>query len=148
MSYGPGWIILGALVGAAGAIVAQIVNNWFTKGREHARLKIESFERFRREFTEDENLRRIDHKKEPLTDEEIDDYIGFFEEVGLYYDRDLVDVDLVDEIMGNSITDAYDDQHIRESIYKTRAAERDNTYFIYFEQLAQELLRRKRERTK
>jgi hypothetical protein len=100
MGNGPAWVILGALVGAAGAIVAQIVNDRLSKGRERERLRVESFENFRREFTGDKELQRIDQKDEPLTDEEIDYYLGFFEEIGIYVERDLVDVDLVDEIMG------------------------------------------------
>jgi hypothetical protein len=114
--------------------------------RERKRFQIQSFERFRRELTEDENLRRIGSKKEPLTDSEIDDYLGFFEEVGIYFAWDLVDVRLVDEIMGDEIVNAWNDYHIRESIGAIRAAEDDPTYFKYFEQLARHLKRLKEKR--
>jgi hypothetical protein len=93
------------------------------------RLKIESFERV--ENLLKTNLRRIDNKKEPLTDEEIDDYIGFFEEVGLYHHGDLVDIDLVNEILGDSITTAYDDSHIRESILQNQSRrERQHVFHL------------------
>ncbi len=106
--------LVGAIVGAATAIAAQFLGDRLATKRELLRFQIQSFERFRREFSEDENLRQISIKKEPLTDDEIDDYLGFFEEIGLYFHRNLVDVELVDEILGDSIIDAWEDQHIRK----------------------------------
>ncbi|HLW71380.1 MAG TPA: hypothetical protein VKS22_12245 [Candidatus Binataceae bacterium] len=75
----------GALVGATAAIAAQFVANGLATERELRRFKIQAFERFRKEFSEDQNLRRISIKKEKLTDDEIGDYIGFFEEIGLSF---------------------------------------------------------------
>jgi hypothetical protein len=118
-----------------------------TSGRERRRFKIEAFERFRREFSEDEELRRISVKKEPLTDDEIDDYVGFFEEIGLYFERDLVDVELVDEILGDAIIDAYEDDQIMKSVGAVRGEERDSAYFEHFEALAKYLIERKKRRT-
>ena len=117
---GPGWIILSAAVGASGAIVAQIVSQFLVTRRESRRFKIEAFERFRREFAEDPELRRIGTKKEPLADDEVDEYIGFFEEIGLYYKRGLVDIELVDEILGDAIIQAYQDDGIMRSIGAAR----------------------------
>ena len=79
----PSWTIVlsglvGAVVGATAAIVAQFLANRLAFKRGLLRFQIQSFERFRTEFTEDENLRRISIKKEPLSDDEIDDYLGFF----------------------------------------------------------------------
>src|SRR5271169_1316357 len=79
--------LVGAIVGASAAITAQFVSHRLASKRELIRFQIQSFERFRREFSEDENLRQISIKKEPLTDDEIDDYLGFFEEIGLYFHR-------------------------------------------------------------
>src|ERR1700691_2332342 len=132
--------LVGAMVGAAAAITAQFVSHRLATRRKLLRFKIHSFERFRREFSEDENLRQISIKKEPLTDDEIDDYLGFFEEIGLYFHRDLVDVELVDEILGYSIIYAWEDENIRKAIGSVRGAEDDPTYFRYFEQLAKHLI--------
>jgi hypothetical protein len=140
--------LVGAIVGAATAIAAQFLAHQLTTKRELLRFKIQSFERFRREFSEDENLRQISIKKEPLTDDEIDDYLGFFEEIGLYFHRDLVDVELVDEILGDSIIGAWEDENIRKAIGSVRGAEDDPTYFRYFEQLAKHLIEMRDERTR
>jgi len=60
--YGPAWIILAALAGAAGALVAQFVANRLTHGRELMRFRIDSFERFRSELWEDAELKVIRRK--------------------------------------------------------------------------------------
>jgi hypothetical protein len=140
--------LVGAIVGASAAITAQFVSHRLASKRELIRFQIQSFERFRREFSEDENLRQISIKKEPLTDDEIDDYLGFFEEIGLYFHRNLVDVELVDEILGDSIIDAWEDEHIRKAIGAIRGAEDDRTYFLYFERLAKHLISMRDERIK
>ena len=138
--------LIGALVGAFAALASQFVAHRLAEKRERKRFKIESFERFRTEFSEDENLRRISVKKGRLTDDEIDEYIGFFEEIGLYFARDLVDIELVDEILGDAIVDAWDNEDIRSSIGSIRGGEDDPSYFKYFEDLARHLKRRKEER--
>ncbi len=140
--------LIGALVGALAALASQFLADHLAEGRERKRFQIQSFERFRREFSEDENLRRISVKKEPLTDDEIDDYIGFFEEIGLYFARDLVDIELVDEILGDAILDAWDNEHIRSSIGSIRGGEDDSSYFKYFKLLARHLKRLKEQRAK
>jgi hypothetical protein len=140
--------LVGAIVGAAAAITSQFVAHRLANKRELLRFQIQSFERFRREFSEDENLRQISIKKEPLSDDEIDDYLGFFEEIGLYFHRELVDVELVDEILGDSIIDAWEDEHIRKAIGSVRGAEDDPTYFVYFERLAKHLIEMREKRIK
>ena len=147
----PSWTIVlsglvGAVVGATAAIVAQFLANRLAFKRELLRFQIQAFERFRTEFTEDENLRRISIKKEPLTDDEIDDYLGFFEEIGLYFRRSLVDIELVDEILGDAIISAWEDDSIRKSVGAIRGGEDDPTYFEYFEQLAKHLINRRQRR--
>jgi len=95
-------LLASALVGAFGAIAAQIVAQLLARGREGRRFALESFQRFRSEFDEDAELRRIDAKEESLTDEETERILGFFEEVGLYADKGLVDEEMVDEILGTT----------------------------------------------
>ena len=137
---------VGALVGAGAALLSQFVAHYLTEGRERKRFQVQSFERFLREFREDENLNRISLKDEPLTDDEIDDYVGFFEEIGIYWNRGLVDIDLVDEILGDYITEAWEDEKIRKSVYASRGGEDDSTYFRYFEALARHLISLKEKR--
>ena len=138
--------LVGALIGAATALASQFLAHQLAERRERRRFQIESFERFRTEFSEDENLRRISVKKEPLTEDEIDEYLGFFEEIGLYFSRGLVDIELVDEILGDSIIAAWEDDHIRTSVGAIRGGEDDPTYFLYFERLAKHLLELRKSR--
>jgi len=138
--------LLGAVLAASAALASQFLAHHLADKRERKRFQIQSFERFRREFSEDQNLRRISVKDEDLTDDEIDDYVGFFEEIGIYFNRDLVDIELVDEILGDYITEAWEDETIRKSIFASRGGEDDSTYFKYFEALARHLLDRKRKR--
>jgi hypothetical protein len=129
-------------------VAVAIFGASFGRKRELKRFQIQSFERFRREFTEDPNLRRLSEKNEQdLTDEEIDDYVGFFEEIGLYFHRGLVDVELVDEILGDYVMDAWEEPKIREAIGAVRGGEDDPSYFKHFEALARHLLKLKKQRT-
>ncbi len=138
--------LLGAVLAATAALASQFLAHYLAERRERKRFQIQSFERFRREFSEDQNLRRISVKEGKLTDDEIDDYIGFFEEIGIYFVRDLVDIELVDEILGNYITEAWEDEEIRKSIFASRGGEDDSTYFKYFEALARHLVALKAKR--
>jgi len=99
-------------VGELGAIGAQVVSHFLTRRRDEKRFRIESFERLRREYDANEELRRISQKDEPLTDRETERILGFFEEVGLYWDRNLIDRQLVDEILGDEIIDCFEDDAI------------------------------------
>ena len=56
--------LVGAIVGAVTALAAQFLGHNLATKRELLRFQIQSFERFRREFSEDQNLRRISIKKE------------------------------------------------------------------------------------
>ena len=145
---GPGWIILAAAVGVAGALISQFVADWLTRGRELRRFRVESFERFRSELSEDEKLRVISnkHTKQPLTDGEMQDYLGFWEEVGIYHANRIIDEELLDEILGDYITDCYNDGEMRKFIAAFRAEERDDTYYEFFEKLARSLLERRAKR--
>jgi hypothetical protein len=132
---------IGGFVGAVGAISAQIVGHFLTRRRDEKRFRIESFERLRREHDADEELRRISQKDEPLTDSETERILGFFEEVGLYWERNLIDRELVDEILGDEIIDCFEDDAIMKYVGSVRGEERDPTYWEYFERLAREIIR-------
>jgi hypothetical protein len=65
-----------------------------------------------------------------LTEEEIDRYVDFFEDIGLYVSRNLVDIDLLDESFGDYIREAYQDDAIMKSPLPSRlpkARERADT---------------------
>jgi hypothetical protein len=127
----PFWLIASALIGAAAALMSQYVAHLFNRRRENMRFGIQAFEKFRGEFTGDEELRRISKKyyddKAELTEEEIERYIDFFEDIGLYRYKRLIDIELVDESLGDFIMECYADDNVRKYIYATRGAESDNS---------------------
>jgi len=143
--YGPAWIILAALVGVAGALASQFVANRLTRGRELTRFRIDSFERFRSELWEDADLKviRRKHGKQPLTHEQKQDYLGFWEELGIYDSKGIVDEDLLDQILGDYIVDCYNDTELRKYIAETRVLEHDDTYYVFFDKLARKLVKKK-----
>jgi hypothetical protein len=143
---GPIWILLAALLGVVGALFAQWLADKLTRNRELRRFRIESFERFRSELWEDADLKviRRKHTKEPLTNEQIQDYVGFWEEVGIYQNKGIIDEELLDEILGDYIIDCYNDVEIRKVIAEIRTDEHDDSYYEYFEKLARILMARRR----
>jgi hypothetical protein len=150
--YGPYWILLSGLIGgmfgAAAAIIAQFVGDSLARKRELTRFQIQSFERFRREFSESAGLQSIasKHPEERLENKEIEDYLGFFEEIGLYAYRGLVDIELVDSVLGDYMIDCYEDKDIMDFIRDVRIEERDPSYFEFFERLAVKLVTDRNER--
>ncbi len=140
--------LVGALLGATAAILSQFVADWLARKRELGGFRVQSFERFRREFSEDPTLRAIATKyyDNRLENKEIEDYLGFFEEIGIYADRNLVDVELVDLILGDHITECYEDRDIMDFVRNVRHEEGDSTYFEFFEKLAAKLVAERNQR--
>jgi hypothetical protein len=140
--------LIGAIVGATAAILSQLLADRLARERELGRFRVQSFERFRREFSEDATLKAIYNKypDQRLTNKEIEDYLGFFEEIGIYAQRSLVDVDLVDLILGDYIIECYEEHDIMDRVRSLRIAEGDNSYFEFFEKLAARLVTIRNER--
>src|SRR5690348_8916020 len=108
----PFWLIVSAVIGAGAALLSQLLAHLLNRGRENRRFRLESYRQFRTEFVEDQELRTISKKyyaesEGILTDEEIERYVDFFEDMGLYVARNLVDLDLIDESFGDYVIDAY-----------------------------------------
>jgi hypothetical protein len=130
----------------SGLFAGAVINQWLDYRRERRWFRIASFERFRKELTQDPNLRRIELmiSKEAdaegrgalVTTDEIHEYAGFFEEIGIYFKRDLVDIVLVDEIMGDEILSLY--TYILDSGFLAEVREEDPTegYYDNLEALA------------
>ena len=140
--------LVGAIVGASAAILSQLLSDRLARERELGRFRVQSFERFRREFSEDTTLKAIYNKypDQRLTNKEIEDYLGFFEEIGIYAERSLVDMDLVDLILGDYIIECYEEHDIMDRVRKLRIAVGDNSYFEFFEKLAVQLVTKRNER--
>jgi hypothetical protein len=126
--------------GTLGALLAQVANHFLTRRREARKARIETFERLRREYDENEEIRLI-NRKEDLNDEEIERLLDFFELLGLYADDkwNLVEFELLDDIFGDDIIDCYEDAQIMGYVARLRAETKDATYYEYFEKLAGKL---------
>jgi hypothetical protein len=147
----PLWLVITALIGAGAALAAQLLAHLLNRGRENRRFRLESYKQFRAEFVEDQELRNISKKyygeiEVALTDDEIERYIDFFEDIGLYVSKKLVDLDLIDESFGDYIIDCYQDDAVMKYIGAVRGEERDPSYWEHFENLAKELLKRQEQR--
>jgi hypothetical protein len=95
-----------------------LVNDLLTRKRERERLKLATFDLFRRQFMEDKRLHGIENKDEKLSAEEMEYYLRFLDVIGLYWKQDLLDTGLVDEVFGDSVMLVYDDDKTRESMYE------------------------------
>lgn len=81
-----------------------------------------------------------------MTDEEIETYVDFFEDLGFYESKGLLDLEMVDESLGDYIIDCYEDDEVMKYIGAIRGEERDSTYWEYFERLARQLVDRRARR--
>lgn len=144
------WVLLGAFVGALTSLFGVYLTNRLASQRERQWFRVKSFDSFRLEFKQDKNLESIKNKHAnqdaPWTSEEINYYLGFFEEVGLYASKDLVDVGMIDEILGDYILECYDNNEIMKHVSGVQIEERQEEYFEHFETLAKELARKREQR--
>jgi hypothetical protein len=72
----PFWLIASAVIGATAALLSQLVAHFLNRAREKRRFGVEAFEKFRAEFMDDDELRRIskkyDDEESELNEEEIE----------------------------------------------------------------------------
>lgn len=142
-------ILLSAGIGSLTTLVGVFLSDFLSSRRELKRLRLEGLVRFSAAFNQDpifQKARGKLEKGEVLDEGEIEDYIGFFEEVGLFTDRGYVDEELIDEIFGDYIIDAYQDKRIMQHVAGVRTESRDKTYFIYFERLGEKLAKKAQKR--
>jgi hypothetical protein len=140
---------LGFFSFVAGAIFTTVLQYQFTYRQQRAWFRIQAFERFRRELSGSTNFNNtiklirelLDGNAglRPPTEEDLFELAGFFEEVGLYNRRGLVDFELVDEIMGDEISETWDYCDETGFIQRSREEWPSENYWIHFEHLATKL---------
>jgi hypothetical protein len=148
--------ILALLGFIAGALFTAYLQYRFTSLQQRAWFRIQAFERFRRELTGSTRFsdcinrvrELLDEKTgiRPPTEDDLYEVAGFFEEIGLYDRRGLVDFELVDEIMGDEISDTWNYCEETGFIQRSREEWPSENYWIYFESLARKLLLLTKER--
>ncbi len=110
--------------------------------------KIEVFWRYRKAALDNRDLHNAMMDVNVTKDDpnKLQTLLDFYEEVGLHVSRDLIDLHLTDEILGDGIVAAYEAKHIQEGIKKIRDSESDDTYYEHFIDLGKQLSIKAQER--
>ena len=130
--------ILGILFsGAMAALVVGLVAEHFARRR----FRIENFERLRRELQDEPQLRAVKQKLAPgqfvaLIEPEMRDYLEFFELVGVYWKKKLIDTTLLNEILADYILDMYEYPRTMTFILSERGKLENDLYYENFVALA------------
>ena len=69
----------------------------------------------------------------------INTYLGFFDDLGFYWKKGAIDLDIIDQEFGAYIIEAYEYPELREYIRKLEQNAKQKLAFATFEKLAQEL---------
>jgi hypothetical protein len=133
--------ILNAAIAIVASLLGVVVGAYMTGRQQMQQLQVQTFEEFDEEFSfKDPELKRIrikfEHTKKPLTDDERDYYLDFFEDVGLLTNRNLTDFELVDNSLGGYLLEAYNDSGMMKYVKKSRVDDNDPTDYENFEILA------------
>ena len=101
--------------------------------------KVEVFWRYRKEVLDNQDLRNTIRNIETTKGNEIQPLLDLYEEIGLHASRDLIDLHLTDEILGDDIVAVYRSEHVNEWIDSLRKRESDDTYYTHFIALGNQL---------
>lgn len=75
-------------------------------------------------------------KKGKFNHSEIGQYLTFFENLGYFVENDILDIDIVNEFFGPSISEAYHRKEFQVYINKVRKKLKSNEPYVLFENLA------------
>jgi hypothetical protein len=124
--------------GAFAAVAVGAVTLYYS----HRRFGVENFERLRRELRDDPQLRTIKDKlpgdwtADLVTEAELRDYLEFFEVVGNYWRKNLIDRRLLNEILADYILDIYEYPRTKTFILAERDRWENDRYYENFNAVA------------
>lgn len=72
-------------------------------------------------------------------DEDISNYLGFFDDIGFYYREGFLELDHINQFFGQPIIEAYENSEFLEYIKAVQMNERPKVAFTEFQKLAREL---------
>lgn len=128
-------LTLGVIIGIALSYLVYWLQNKNTLKAQ----KVEVFWRYRKEVLDNQDLRNTVKNIEVTKGDELQPLLDLYEEIGLHVSRDLIDVQLTDEILGDDIVAVYKSKHANEWIENIRKYERDETYYRHFMALGKQL---------
>lgn len=119
--------------GLLAAVVVAVIAESFARRR----FRIENFERLRRELQDDPQLLAVKQKLAPgpyvaLTESEMRDYLEFFELVGVYWKKKLINKTLLNEILADYILDMYEYPNTKDFIIIERNKLENDRYYENF----------------
>ena len=135
-------LTLGVLIGIGGAVLV----NHLQRKHEREIQGVDIFWRYRKEAFDNQALRNIMEQGELSKEEDIKIVVDFYEEVCLHVNRKLIDLHLLDEVLGDYIIKAYRSPNVEEWIKKIK--EEDDSYYENFYDIGKKLSDKAEERSK
>lgn len=80
-----------------------------------------------------------DKEKGLFSNDDLNIYIGFFDDVGFYYHKGVIDLDTVNQFFGAYIIEAYEYNEVRRYVSDLQEKAKQKYAFVEFQSLAQEL---------
>ena|SRR5215475_11288473 len=71
--------------------------------------------------------------------DQINRYLGFFDDVGFYWRKGVLEVDIIDHLFGAYVIEAFEYDELRKYVSELRRTTRQETAFADFEALARNL---------
>ncbi len=135
------------------ASVGLFVVAWVQLTALNKQKKAEFLYQFKKDFFESDRNQKIIKLTEEqkfiletnggeFDEYDIDEYLDTFDVASNFWKKDLIDLNLFDEVMGNYVTMAWKNSEIRNYIEKLRKDKKDASYYKPFQEIAEELILR------
>jgi hypothetical protein len=130
------------LSGTIAAAVSALITIGLSEHYSRRRFRVENFERLRQELLGNQRLRSIKERVSRsweaavITETELRDYLEFFELVGVYWKRNLIDRTLLNEILADYILDMYEYPRTKTFIISERQKLTNDHYYEHFVKVA------------
>jgi hypothetical protein len=111
------------------ALYRELVKEFYNDGQEYRKIRM-AIERCQPLYKGWNGL---------FNNDQINSYLGFFEDLGLYLRRSVLSVELIDHGFGAFIVEAYEDEELKRYIREMRETAKQPEAFKDFEFLAQSI---------
>ena len=142
------------LSGLLGVLIAALVSYVLTKQQVDVTIKYQQLG-FARELTKEFYYENDIHKKirmaiercQPLynksggsfSNDQINIYLGFFDDLGFYWKKDFLGLDVINHLFGGYIIEAFEYPEIRQYMARLQTSMEDPKAFSEFKELAERL---------
>ena len=98
-----------------------------------------SFKRIRTSIESCDKLYNGFNASGKFDNDSINSYLGFFDDLGFYYHNQAIDIELIDQLFGALIIEAYENNEIRKYIDEIQNRAKQKMAFTNFQSLAQDI---------